>query len=76
MSDILIRDIDPAIVAALKAAARRKGRSLQAELRIDLTWLARRNPSAAAKKLQKIRERLAGRTHTDSAELLREDRDR
>ena len=77
MPDLLIRDLDPAVVAQLKAAAKANGRSLQAEIhdvlrranvrtlaqtrRLSAKWLKRLGPAAR---------------HTDSAALIRDDRDR
>ena len=75
MPDVLIRDVDEAALARLKARARGNGRSLGAELKIIIEQASRRDDKATARTLaEEMSCRLAGRPHTDSAELLREDR--
>lgn len=75
MSQVLVRDIDPAALARLKARAARSGRSLQAELKAILEEAAA--PVADGVALAaRVRRSLAGRPHSDSAELLTEDRAR
>jgi hypothetical protein len=78
MPNVLIRNISSAALAKLKAAAKRRNRSLQQELKeliehgaqraaIDVVGIAR----AIRKKLRK--EQIY---HSDSSELLREDKNR
>ncbi len=77
MPDLLVRDVDEATVARLKERAHLNGRSLGAELRMILEQAATQVAMTTARALaEQMARRLAGRTHTDSAELLREDRDR
>ena len=76
MAQVLVRELDPATVERLKARAARHGRSLEAELRLILEQAATRDAAQAAVLAAKIRRRLAGRTHTDSALLVSEDRER
>lgn len=76
MADILIRDLDPAAVARLKRRAAGHGRSLQAEARMLLEEASRAGDGAVARRAAQLRRRLAGRAHTDSVTLLREDRKR
>jgi hypothetical protein len=75
MPDVLVRDVDEAALARLKQRARGNGRSLGAELKIIIEQAARQVDMATARGLaEQMTRRLAGRPHTDSAELLREDR--
>jgi plasmid stability protein len=62
MAQVLVRDLDRAVVEKLKARAADHGRSLQAELKAIL--------EAQARQVTK------GRLHTDSGELQAEDRER
>ena len=51
-------------------------RSLEAELREILVAASKQVSMAeAGARAAEIRQRLSGRTHSDSAELIREDRD-
>jgi plasmid stability protein len=75
MAQVLVRDLDGDVVDRLKERARARGRSLEAELRLILQEAA--GPSERQPlSLEEIRQMLAGRTFSDSTELLREDRDR
>ncbi|MBI4588282.1 MAG: hypothetical protein HY725_05550 [Candidatus Rokubacteria bacterium] len=74
MSRVLVRDLNPAVVAKLKARARKHGRSLQAELKRILEHAARSDTTTARALAARIRQRLAGRAHTNSVALLAEDR--
>lgn len=77
MPDLLVRDVDPAMIERLKAQARRNGRSMQAEARAILEenvqvsmaeWLAR------AAELRKDDPPWQPGDPT-SADLIREDRE-
>ena len=60
----------------LKARAVGNNRSLEAELREILVAASKQVSMAEARaRAAEIRRRLSGRTHSDSAELIREDRD-
>ena len=75
MPDVLIRDVDADALTKLKERARRNGRSLGAELKIVIEQAARQLDMTTARALaEEMTRRLCGRPHTDSAELLREDR--
>jgi len=79
MAQILVRDLDDAVVRKLKARARSYGRSLQSEVKAILTHAASSpvvDMEAARQMCAKIRRRLRGRRRTDSVKLLREERDR
>lgn len=78
MANLTIRNLDDEIVERLKARARDNDRSLEAEVRVLLTEVVER-PSR--KEFHALANRIAAMTpksvkQTDSAELLREDRDR
>lgn len=76
MAQVLIRDLRADVVARLKTRAKRHGRSLQTELKEILETASRHSTVEARALADRIRQRLAGRVHTDSVELLAEDRAR
>jgi len=79
MPQILVRDLDKKTVASLKRRARRKGSSLQSEVKLILADAAKEessDPEAVIRKLERFRARFKGRKFSDSAELIREDRER
>ena len=78
MANLTIRNVDDEVVERLKKKAKDNGRSLEAELRELLKQAAKRK---SPEELLAIADRIAAMTpegvkQTDSAELLREDRDR
>ncbi len=77
MANLTIRNLDDKVVERLKKKAKDNGRSLEAELRELLKQAANRK---SPEELLAIADRIAAMTpnvpQTDSAELLREDRDR
>jgi plasmid stability protein len=75
MPDVLVRDLSPRALARLKARASRRGRPLQAELKGILEQAAKTGPDIAA-LAARIRRRLSGRRHSDSARLVAADRAR
>jgi plasmid stability protein len=75
MSQVLVRDIDPQVLERLKRRAASRGRSLQGELKAILEQAAAPHEDALA-LAARIRRKLAGRNHSDSAELVARDRDR
>jgi plasmid stability protein len=76
MAQVLIRDLKADVVARLKARAKRHGRSLQTELKEILESASRQRPINAKAVADRIRRQLAGRAHSDSVDLLTEDRAR
>ena len=76
MAQILVRNIDDAVVERLKARARTNDRSLEAEVRQILEQSAKIDMVQARKEVLEIRERLKGRKFPDVAELIREDQER
>jgi antitoxin FitA len=75
MAQILVRNIDDAVVERLKARARTNDRSLEAEVRHTLEQSAKIDFNQARQKALEIRERLKGKRFPDVAELIREDRE-
>jgi plasmid stability protein len=77
MANVTIRNLDDKVVVRLKKRAKTSNRSLEAELREILTRAA---DTMTSRELRVIAERIAAITpdvpQTDSAELIREDRDR
>ncbi|HEV3164996.1 MAG TPA: Arc family DNA-binding protein [Isosphaeraceae bacterium] len=78
MAQVLVRDLDEEVVERLKARARAHSRSLEGELRVVLEQAARSyvDMTAIRAGADEIRRQLQGRSHTDSTELLAEDRAR
>ena len=76
MAQVLIRDLRPETVSRLKARARAHRRSLQAELKELLENASRQGGFDARALADRIRRRLARRSHSDSVELLARDRAR
>jgi plasmid stability protein len=76
MAQVVIRNLDDQAMARLKARARRKGVSLEQELRTILMDTARLDDADFRTRAADFRRKLAGRRHTDSTQLIREDRDR
>ena len=76
MANALVRVLDDQVCERLKARAVGNNRSLEAELREILVAASKQVGMAEARaRAAVIRQRLSGRTHSDSAELIREDRD-
>ena len=75
MPNVLVRDLSPKALARLKARAGRRGRPLQAELKGILEQAAKAGPNIAA-LAARIRRRLGGRRHSDSARMIAADRGR
>jgi plasmid stability protein len=77
MGQILVRGLDDTVLDRLRKRAAGHNRSLEAELREILEQASRQVDLATARDLaDRVRRKLEGRVHSDSAELIREDRDR
>ena len=79
MAQILVRNLDAGVVRKLKERARKAGRSLQAEARFILEKEANSpqvDMETARKLAEEFRKKFKGRKFSDSADLIREDRDR
>ncbi len=76
MAQVLVRNLDEQVVAALRRKAELHGHSLEQELRIALTSAARLSPEERVALTRRIRGMTpANVRQTDSTELIREDRD-
>ncbi len=75
MATALVRDLDDAVYERLKARAARNNRSLEAELREVLVLASKQVdvPTARA-AAEAMRRSLEGRPHSDSGEILGEER--
>jgi len=76
MAQVVIRKIDDDAMARLRARARRKGVSLEQELRTILIESASLDEAGFRTRAAAFRRKLAGRRHSDSTRLIREDRAR
>ena len=78
MAQVLVRGLEDSVVDRLKERAQANGRSLEAELRAVIEQAARFDVNLAETRdlAARLRRRLAGRKHTDSAQLVAEDRQR
>jgi plasmid stability protein len=74
VAQLLVRNVDPGAVTRLKAMARESGRSLQAEVKLILERSASTDLAMARSLGVRLRRKLGGRRHTDSARLLARDR--
>lgn len=75
MPNVLIRDLDDDVLRQLKAAAKANRRSLQAEIHDVLRRANTRNLAETRRLSAKWLKRLGRSSHSDSAALIREDRD-
>lgn len=76
MPDVLVRDVEEGILTKLKERAKENGRSLQNELTYVFRSLVNNEALSDDETAAKIKEGLRGRVFSDSAALLREDRQR
>lgn len=74
MPSVLIRDLDDVVLRQLKAAAKANGRSLQAEIHEVLRRANTTNLAETRRLSAKWLKRLGRSGHSDSAELIRADR--
>jgi plasmid stability protein len=75
MAQVLVRNLDQATVAALKARAQAHGRALEQELRIILTAAARPTRAEALVRAAKLRAKMKPIEDFDVVEIIRRDRD-
>lgn len=78
MAELVLNDVDDAVLHLLQERAARHGRTPDQEAKAILAESVGRERPDAWATVDAIYERLAasGRTFSDSAELLRKDRDR
>jgi plasmid stability protein len=75
MATALVRDLDDAVYERLKVRAAGNNRSLEAELREILVLASKQVDVATARAAaDAMRQRLEGRPHGDSGEILAEER--
>ncbi len=77
MAQVIVRNLDDRVVADLKRKATLHGHSLEQELRDILAAATRLSAGERASIARRIRAMTpAGVAQTDSADLIREDRDK
>jgi len=76
MAQIIVRGLDDEVVGRLKRRARGSGHSLESEVRAILEQAARMDAETARSLAAEIRATFRGRTMADSADLVRDARDR
>jgi plasmid stability protein len=75
MPNVLVRNLDDDVLKALKAAAKAHGRSLQAEIHDVLRNASVRRLAETRRLSSRWLKRLRGSVQSDSAALIRQDRD-
>ena len=78
MAELIIPNIEEAVLQLLQEEARRHGRTAEAEARSILAGVLQPRRPDVWDRVNAFRRQLAasGRTFSDSTDLLREDRDR
>lgn len=76
MGQVIVRNLDDGVIAALKAKAKVHGHSLEQELREVLARASTLDPAEKIALADRIRAMTPGPLTTDSTELIRRDRDR
>jgi plasmid stability protein len=76
MGQLLVRNVDDDLIRRLKERAAAHGRSAEAEHRAILEQALCSSGESFAERAAQWRRLTAGRETTDSAELIRADRDR
>jgi antitoxin FitA len=75
MAQLLVRDVPEDVAAELKRRAKKHGRSAEAEHRAILLNALKPKGDDFWAEAAKLRAELKGRKFTDSAKLIRRDRD-
>ena len=76
MAQVLVRNLDEQVVAALRRKAELHGHSLEQELRLALTSAARLTPAERVALARRVRSLTPANIEvTDSTDLIRQDRD-
>ena len=76
MAQVIVRNLPDDVVARLKARAASRKHSLEQELRDILSAAARPSREEFLTEIDRIRAMTPHRLQSDSADLIREDRDR
>ena len=75
MGQVIVRNLDDAVIATLKTRAKQHGHSLERELREVLTRAARLTAAEKLALVDRIRSATRPGTHPLAEDLIREDRD-
>jgi plasmid stability protein len=75
VAQVLIRNLDDAVVEAIRRRAALRGHSLEQELREIVSAAATPSRAEALEMVDRIRALTPNVKQTDSTELIREDRD-
>jgi hypothetical protein len=75
MGNVLVRNLDDAVLKELKASAKAHGRSLQGEIHDVLGRAGTCNLAETRRLSGQWLKRLRRSSHSDSAALIRDDRD-
>ena len=75
MAQLLVRNVPEGVIAALKRRAKANGRSVEAEHRIVLEAALKPSLERFIERAARLREETRGKIRTDSADLIRADRD-
>jgi plasmid stability protein len=75
MAQVIVRNLDEQVVSSLKIKAELHGRSLEQELREILKGAAELTPEEKVALANRIRAMQDRPLETESADLIREDRD-
>jgi plasmid stability protein len=75
MGQVIVRNLDDAVIAAHKQRARARGVSLEQQLRDVLAEAARPSRAELVAELRRIRAMTPPGSRIDSTDLIREDRD-
>lgn len=76
MAELLIRNLESSVVERLKMRAKLHHRSLQGELKFIVESATKMSLGETKKVSNVWRKRLVGNSFSDSAKLVRKDRDR
>ena len=78
MAQMLVRNLDDDTVAILKQRAKQHHRSLQSEVRAIIEYACRQadDMDRVRRNLEAFQATFGGKVFADSAQLIREDRDR
>jgi plasmid stability protein len=76
MAQVIVRRLNESVVATLKSRARRRGRSLEQELRDIVTAAAEPSRDEVLAAVDRVRAMTPRRLRSSSAKLIRAERDR
>jgi plasmid stability protein len=76
MARVVVRNLDDAVLDRLSEAAKRRGHTLEEELREILTAASQPSRAEIIAEMDRIRAMTPKKLPSDSTDLIREDRDR